>query len=330
MSSASVPCICDYSARRDAHSGLDSSFDISFPGESKMMTGTDSPSYPAYCDTAPIRIYTEAKRVVHVDLSELDFEQDRQDWESLSSEYRVPLLAYLAHFETGTRCDFSQSSRLVPLVIDRHEVDELQCFTTLLAEKARFHDLFRVVIDDVTGMIGNPDRFFSDSYRHFMFDWLQGAVARAVERRDDRSLIEAFFACSAVTEGVLARSGYTIIVETLERLNMMPTLRSQLRRQLDRTVAHVDFGFHIIERLLQDDPSNHAVAGSLLDGAFDPSLSTIRELFTQYATPVVPQVEAMAITLEQLSKIDARLQRVLAPAPNPDPAPRTLNTASAS
>ncbi|MGM0556907.1 MAG: hypothetical protein ACQEVA_11060 [Myxococcota bacterium] len=294
-----------------------------------MMRGTGSPSHRSSCGSAPGRLYTEAKRVAHVELSELDFRQDRTDWEVLSSEYRVPLLAYLALFETGTRCDFSQSSRLVPLIIDRHEVDELQCFTTLLAEKARFHDLFGVVSDEVTGRVGSPNRFFGESYRHFMFDWLESTVDTALDRRDGKSLIEAFFAISAVTEGVLARSGYIIFARTLDRLGMMPTLRAQLRRQFERTSDHVEFGYHIIEQFLRSDPSNNDVISPLIDSAFDPSLSTIRELFAKYATPVVPQVEALAITLEQLSDVDARLHAILNP-PTPHRTTDDVSTLTAS
>ena len=278
-----------------------------------MMRGTDTSTKQECLASVPVELYAEAKRAVSVDPSELDFEQDRRDWESLSHEMRLPILAYLAVFARGTAVDLEQSSRLLPLVLERNEVDELQCFTTLLAEKSRFHDFFETVIADVTGMRGSPERFFFFIYTYFMSTWLPETVDQALRRQNDKSLIRAFFAISAATEGVLALSGYSIVSKTLERLDAMPVLREQVRYQSERTASHVAFGFHIIHQLMGEDPANEQAIESLVDSAFGPSVGTVRDLFADYATSAVPATEAVTITLQHLAQVDARLQALLQP-----------------
>jgi ribonucleotide reductase beta subunit family protein with ferritin-like domain len=255
----------------------------------------------------------EARRATRLDASELDFRQDRADWQSLSHETRLPILAYVALFASGTEFDLSQSSRLTPLILGRNRVNELQCFTTLLAEKASFHDLYVHVISNVTGMVGDPERFFNDAFRAFMFEWLTGSVDRALECRDDDSLLQAIFALSAVTEGVLALTGYSIVARTLERLDVMPTLLERVRFQAERTESHVEFGYHIIEQLISEAPSTRATVKTLADTAFAPSVTTVREVFSEYATSAVPSTEAVALTLKHLAKVDARLQSLAQP-----------------
>src|SRR5436309_12656994 len=93
-------------------------------------------------DSFPMRLYEKAKRVGVWDPAEIDFSQDRADWEAMEDERRKAILRLTARFLAGEEAVTLDLLPLVLAIARQGRLEEEMFLTTFLFEEAKHTDFF--------------------------------------------------------------------------------------------------------------------------------------------------------------------------------------------
>src|SRR5581483_692761 len=93
-------------------------------------------------DSFPMRLYEKAKRLGVWNPAELDFTQDRQDWETLDEERRFAILQLTSQFVAGEEAVTLDLLPLVLAIAREGRLEEELFLTTFLWEEGKHADFF--------------------------------------------------------------------------------------------------------------------------------------------------------------------------------------------
>jgi len=216
--------------------------------------------------------------------SEIDFSQDRIDWETtFTDEQRRSALWLYTLFFHG---EDSVADNLSPY-IDAAPLEEQKYFlATQQVDEARHAVFFHRFMHEVAGV---GDGSLSGGLRATapQLNWGHRTVFKRLDqmadelRRDHspRKLAAAITLYHVVVEGTLAQPGQHIIEASLERMDLLPGFREGIRNVATDEQRHIAFGVKVLADLYKEDPR----------GTQDAIVDIIREVL-QYtlSVPIPP------------------------------------------
>ncbi|MEA2254047.1 MAG: ribonucleoside-diphosphate reductase beta chain [Solirubrobacteraceae bacterium] len=178
---------------------------------------------------------------------EIDFAQDRRDWQAMSDEVHDDVSWGLANFFVGEERVATQFSGLVMAYDDQHEEAFL---TTQQVDEARhaqhFNRLYEQVLQDDGTFEDRLDRCrdqLNDSYKLLFDELLVDANRALIENpRDVEAKIDFVVTYHMVIEGTLALSGQEFQTRWMERLDILPGHLEGFRRIAQDEHRHVAYG----------------------------------------------------------------------------------------
>src|SRR5690348_15949191 len=93
-------------------------------------------------DSFPMRLYEKAKRLGVWNPAEIDFTQDRADWEAMDEERRRAIVRLSARFLAGEEAVTLDLLPLVLAIARQGRLEEEMFLTTVLFEEAKHTDFF--------------------------------------------------------------------------------------------------------------------------------------------------------------------------------------------
>src|SRR5579884_1702335 len=93
-------------------------------------------------ESFPMRLYEKAKRLGVWNPADIDFSQDRRDWEAMSDERRVAILRLSARFLAGEEAVTLDLLPLILAIARQGRLEEEMFLTTFLFEEAKHADFF--------------------------------------------------------------------------------------------------------------------------------------------------------------------------------------------
>lgn len=235
-------------------------------------------------DTLPMRLFEKAKRLGIWNPSDIDFHQDRQDWQRLVPLERDVLLRLTALFQAGEEAVTLDILPLILVIAQEGRLEEELFLTTFLYEEAKHTDFFRRFLDEVAGVTVDLSAYHTPSYRTLFYETLPAAMHGLLHDVSPAAQLRAAVTYNLIVEGVLAETGYHAYLTCLERNGLMPGQCGGVRLLKQDESRHIAYGLYLIARLLKADPTLWAIAEATMNELLPLALGVIGEIFMAYTT----------------------------------------------
>ena len=204
-------------------------------------------------DSFPMRLYEKAKRLGVWNPADIDFSQDRADWEAMDSERRKAILRLTARFLGGEEAVTLDLLPLVLAIAQQGRLEEEMFLTTFLFEEAKHTDFFSRWVREVADSPKLPPAPES-SIRLFDVE-LPSAMNILLEDQSPTAIARASVTYNMVIEGVLAETGYQNYHRSLAVNGLMPGLCAGLVNIKRDESRHIAYGVYLLSRLVAEDGS---------------------------------------------------------------------------
>jgi ribonucleoside-diphosphate reductase beta chain len=240
---------------------------------------------------------------------DIDFTQDRRDWEGFSSDERFQRMTGLSAFFTGEQ---KVTDELGPIMRACPDEDMRIFLSTQIADEARhvmFFDRFYTevgVFDDAGELkerLAKTARHLNDDFGVLFDEMLHDRVDRlAAEPEDLETLVEAITIYHMVIEGSLALTGQHFIIDYNEKMGTLPGFVEGFTNVARDEHRHVAFGARFLRDMTTRDAKyGEAIQRTLLevgpvaDGVLRPKWVPEGEEDTRFNGSSVNETRAFAV-----------------------------------
>lgn len=233
-------------------------------------------------DTPPMRLYEKAKRLGTWNPGDIDFSQDKDDWEGLNAAEQDLILRLTSMFQAGEEAVTLDLLPLIMVIAREGRLEEELFLTTFLFEEGKHTDFFNRFLTEVAGVDGDLSHYHSPNYRTIFYEALPQAMDRL--RRDDSpaAQVRAAVTYNMVVEGMLAETGYHAYFTALEANNLLPGQRQGIGLLKQDESRHIAYGVFLLSRLMAADGSLWGVIEETMNDLFLPALGVVRDAFSHY------------------------------------------------
>ncbi len=233
-------------------------------------------------DTPPMRLYEKAKKFGIWNPSDIDFTQDKIDWQTLSPEEKDLLLRLTALFQAGEEAVTLDLLPLIQVIAEEGRLEEEMYLTTFLFEEAKHTDFFTHMLSEVTGSDFDLSHYHKESYREIFYEALPQTLLSLKTDPSPAAQVKASVTYNLLVEGMLAETGYHTYFTTLERNNLMPGVREGIRLLKQDESRHIAYGIFLISRLVSEDDSLWQIVEDTMNALLVPGLGVIGDAFASY------------------------------------------------
>jgi ribonucleoside-diphosphate reductase beta chain len=215
---------------------------------------------------------------------DIDFSQDRRDWESFPEEERFQRMYGLSSFFIGEQ---KVAEELGP-IMRAAPTEEMRLFLcTQIADEARHVAFFNRFYDEVGVLestslhdrLAETSAHLNPNFNTLFDDMLKSRVDRlAREPEDLETLVEAVTLYHMVIEGMLALTGQHFIIQYNEQLGTLPGFVEGFNNVARDEHRHVAFGARFLREMSETDERYSAAiqrtlveCGPAADGVLAPS-----------------------------------------------------------
>ena len=191
---------------------------------------------------------------------DLDFTQDRIDWEGFDEDERFQRMYGLASFFIGEQ---RVTEELGPMMRAAPTEDQRIFLSTQIADEARhvrFFERFYTEVgvsegDDLHGLLEENTKHLNDNFGILFDELLQKRVDRlAAEPEDQECLVEAITLYHMVIEGMLALTGQHFIIDYNESQGTLPGFVEGFNNVARDEHRHVAFGARFLRDQAKEEP----------------------------------------------------------------------------
>jgi ribonucleoside-diphosphate reductase beta chain len=202
-------------------------------------------------ESFPMRLYEKAKRLGVWNPADIDFSQDRADWEAMEGERRKAILRLTARFLAGEEAVTLDLLPLVLAIARQGRLEEEMFLTTFLFEEAKHTDFFSRWVREVAGSPRLPP---APEASIQLFDVeLPTAMNALLTDQSPVAIARASVTYNMVIEGVLAETGYQNYHQSLAVNGLMPGLCAGLVNIKRDESRHIAYGVYLLSRLVAED-----------------------------------------------------------------------------
>jgi ribonucleoside-diphosphate reductase beta chain len=264
-------------------------------------------------DSFPMRLWEKAKRLGTWNPADIDFTQDRTDWQGLREEERDLLLRLAALFQAGEEAVALDIVPLLDVIGQEGRLEEQMYLTSFLWEEAKHVELFRRFLDAVMPHRDELAHYHTPSYHAVFTDALPHAMGRLRTDRSPIAQAEASATYNMIVEGVLAETGYHVYHRVLVARGIMPGMQRASGLLKADESRHIAYGVYLLARLVAEhgDPVWRAITARM-DALLQPAIAVIGEAFAAYPPDAIPfelrQEDFIEFAMGQFRKRMARLE----------------------
>ncbi|MCA9969486.1 MAG: R2-like ligand-binding oxidase [Anaerolineales bacterium] len=261
--------------------------------------------------TPPMRLYEKAKRFGIWNPSDIDFTQDKADWQRLRADEQDVLLRLTAMFQAGEEAVTLDLLPLIMVIAQEGRIEEELYLTTFLFEEAKHTDFFNRFLDEVAGGGFDLGRYHGPDYHAIFYEALPQALQRLQTDPSPAAQVRASVTYNMLVEGMLAETGYHAYFEALARNDLLPGTRRGIALLKQDESRHIAYGIYLISRLMTADPGLWDVVEETTNDLLVPALAVVGDVFEQY-DPMpfgLVQEEFIDYASNQFSKRIERIER---------------------
>ncbi|MDX2078454.1 MAG: R2-like ligand-binding oxidase [bacterium] len=234
-------------------------------------------------NSPPMKLFEKAKKFGIWNPSEIDFSQDKKDWQALKPDEQEILLHLTSIFQAGEEAVTLDLLPLIMTIAKEGRIEEEMFLTTFLWEEAKHVDFFNRFFSEVAGIpADNLSRFHQDSYKTIFYEALPTALNRLTVDQSPEAQLVASVTYNMIVEGVLAETGYHSYYTVLRNNNLMPATCAAIDKLKQDESRHIAYGIFLISRLVAENPKLWDIAEMTMNTLLMPALGVITEAFALY------------------------------------------------
>ncbi len=204
-------------------------------------------------DSFPFRLYQKAKRLGVWDPRDIDFSQDKEDWQTLTKPQQQSVLRLISQFQAGEEAVTLDLLPEMMLIAKQGRIEEEMYLTTFLFEEAKHTEFFRIVLN-VIDERDDLSHFHTETYKQIFYEILPDAMNRLRTDESPEALAEAAVVYNMFVEGVLAETGYWSFYRMLDSFGKMPGLMKGIEYLKRDESRHIAYGTFLLQRLVCEHP----------------------------------------------------------------------------
>ncbi len=265
-------------------------------------------------DSVPMRLWDKAKRFGTWNPADIDFTQDRADWQRLAADEQDVLVRLAALFQAGEEAVALDILPLADAMAREGRLEEQLYLASFIWEEAKHVELFRRFLDAVTGRRDDLAPYHSPSWRAIFAEALPGAMGRLRHDASPVAQAEASATYNMIVEGVLAETGYHMYHRVLVARGILPGMQRAVTLLRQDESRHIAYGLHLLSRLAAEhgDPVWRAIEARM-NALVGPAVAVVTEAFAAYPPDRIPfgldPADFSAYAMGQFQRRLARLER---------------------
>lgn len=205
-------------------------------------------------NSLPYRLYQKAKKFGIWNPEDIDFTQDKIDWETkLTDAQKDGILRLIAQFQAGEEAVTLDLLPLINVIAKEGRLEEEMFLTTFLWEEAKHTEFFRLVLNAI-GETGDLSHYHTGTYRKVFYEILPEAMGRLEHDQSPKAVAEASIVYNMFVEGILAETGYYSFHRSLAELGLMPGLLEGIKYTKRDESRHIGYGTYLLQRIISENP----------------------------------------------------------------------------
>lgn len=231
----------------------------------------------------PMVLFEKAKKFGIWNPSDIDFTQDKVDWQNLAADERDVVLRLTSLFVAGEEAVTLDLLPLMMAVANEGRIEEEMFLTTFLWEEAKHTDFFQRFLNEVLEIDGNDlTKYHSPSYKIIFYEALPQALNQLMSDQSPEAQIIASVTYNMIVEGVLAETGYHSYYTMFKNNNIMSGNLEGITKLKQDESRHIAYGIFLISRLVAENPELWDVANAKMNELLMPAVGVIDEAFEPY------------------------------------------------
>ncbi len=203
-------------------------------------------------DLLPMRLWQKAKKLGIWNPSDIDFTQDKLDWQGLQANEQEYLVRLCSQFLAGEESVTLDLLPLIMTVAEEGRIEEEIYLTSFLWEEAKHVEGFRRFLDEVALEHGDLTRFGNAAYNKIFYEELPNAMNRLRTDTSVEAQVRASTTYNMIIEGVMAETGYYAFSQVLTRNNLMPGMQQFIANLKRDESRHIAFAIYFLSRLVAE------------------------------------------------------------------------------
>lgn len=234
-------------------------------------------------NSPPMRLFEKAKRYGIWNPSDIDFDQDKVDWQGLTADEKDLILRLTAMFQAGEEAVTLDLLPLIEVIAAEGRLEEELFLTSFLWEEAKHTDFFGRFLEEVTGAgDGDLGRYHADNYRTIFYEALPKTLNALKHDTSPAAQVRASVTYNMIVEGVLAETGYHAYLTALQENSLMPGQCRGITLLKQDESRHIAYGVFLLSRLLAADEALWEVVEETMNRLLIPALGVVGDAFACY------------------------------------------------
>nr|WP_077613899.1 R2-like ligand-binding oxidase [Caenibacillus caldisaponilyticus] len=224
------------------------------------------------------KLYEKAKRNGKWNPADIDFSQDREDYNNLHPDERIAILPLISSFSAGEEAVTLDILPMVQAMARQGRLEDTMFLTTFVHDEAKHTELFSRWQQAVG--VGDMDLsvFHSDSYKRIFYEELPAAMDRLNTDDSPEAVIRAATVYNMIVEGVLAESGYYSFRQVFKKAGLFPGILQGIDYLNMDEGRHIQFGIYTIQRLVVGSAANYKIFNDYMDELWEHAFGIVEYL----------------------------------------------------
>lgn len=211
------------------------------------------------------RLYEKAKKNGKWDPKDIDFTQDKIDYDNMTSDEKITIAPLVGSFSAGEEAVTLDILPMVHAMARQGRLEDTMYLTTFMFDEAKHTEMFSRWQEEMG--IGDLDlsAFHSDSYKVIFYDTLPETMDRLNRDDSPEAMIKAATIYNMVVEGILAETGYHSFREIFKKANLLPGILQGIDYLNQDEGRHLQFGIYTIQRVSIEHDPQFKIFNSFID-----------------------------------------------------------------
>lgn len=233
-------------------------------------------------DSLPLKLFAGGNAKFW-DPADIDFTQDRRDWQALSDVERDWATRLCAEFIAGEEAVTEDIQPFMTAMRAEGRLGDEMYLTQFAFEEAKHTQVFRLWLDAV-GITEDLHHYLDDlpAYRTIFYEELPRSLETLSSDPSPAAQVRASATYNHVIEGMLALTGYYAWQKICMSRGILPGMQELIRRIGDDERRHMAWGTFTCRRHVAADDSNWAVFETRMNELIPLALANTEESFALY------------------------------------------------
>ncbi|HLR08833.1 MAG TPA: R2-like ligand-binding oxidase [Bacillota bacterium] len=227
------------------------------------------------------KLYEKAKQNPW-DPADLDFTQDKKDFDNMNDDEKATSLPLVSYFSAGEEAVTIDILPMVHLMARQGRLEDTMFLTTFMFDEAKHTEMFSRWQREME--IGDMDLsvFHNDNYKRIFYEQLPEKMERLSVDDSPEAIIKAATVYNMIVEGTLAKTGYYSFREIFRKRGLLPGILQGIDYLNQDEGRHLQFGIYTIQRHVVGNEKNMRIFDDYMDELWPDAYGAIDYLTTMY------------------------------------------------